>query len=311
MPNSFGTSGVTSSGGIQWFPDPFMDYSGMYTPRNLRTMLRWCEMMWAHNGTYRMALERVVAYFLTKIEIQEVSDAIKKRYEEFLNDTLQVMAHMRMVGLDFVFYGNSFTSTYVPFRRYLRCTACKFERPVENVTYTFQTFKFYAACPKCKSRCEHEVADRRSMEQDKFQVIRWNPHQMHILFHPFSHRSQYLYKIPDNFKRYIREGKPFHVQYTPWEVIEAIRDDNLFAFHDDVIFHLKEDTLAGIENRGWGIPRAVSYFKQGFYIQILKRYNEALAMDYIVPWRVVTPGGARGNPKIDPLLNANLGEFLF
>lgn len=305
----FGAGRSGPSSGTQWFPDPFLDYSGMYTPRNLRSMLRWCELFWAHNGTYRMALERVVAYFLTKIEILEVSDSIKKKYEEFLNDTLKAISVMRLIGLDLVFYGNSFSSQFVPFRRYLRCTCCRLERPIEHTTYSFVRFKFYAACPKCKQRCEHKSSDRRSMEQDKLKIIRWNPHNMNILFHPLSHEMRYFYRIPEDFKRNIKEGRPFHLQFTPWEYVEAIEKDQLFGFNDNIVFHLKEDTLSGLQNRGWGIPRALSNFKQGFYIQVLKRYNEALAMDYIVPWRVITPGGPRGHNKLDPLLNANLGEF--
>lgn len=310
VPMSSGPSGQVGSSGVQWFPDPFLDYSGMYTPRNLQSMLRWCELMWAHNGTYRMALERVCAYFLTKVEVLDVADAVKKNYEEFLNDTLRVTAQLRMVGLDFLFYGNSFTSLFVPFRRYLRCKHCKFDRPIEQTLYTFRQFKFYSQCPRCNERGEQEVVDRRSMEHDKLRIIRWNPYDMQILHHPLSHDFRYLWRIPADFKSQVMKGIPFYLQYTPWEYIEAIKYNHLFGFHDNIIFHLKEDTLAGLQNRGWGIPRALSVFKQGFYIQVLKRYNEALAMDYIVPWRVVTPGRPAGPAgKVDPLLHANLGDF--
>ena len=302
-------AGTTSAHGVQSFPDPFLDYSGLYTPRDMRNLLFWCERFWAHNGTYRMAMERVCAYFLTKVEISEVSDELKKKYEEFLNDTLKVMSQLRNVGLDFLFYGNSFTTQYPPFRRYLRCEHCKLDRPIEKMAYTYRDFKFYATCPKCKYRGEHEMTDRRSMEQDKLRIIRWNPHQMQMLHHPLSHQCQYLYRIPADFKTSVREGKPFFIRYTPKEWLDAIKHDHLFAFDDDVVFHMKEDTLAGLQNRGWGIPRAFSNFKQGYYIQVLKRYNEALAMDYIVPWRVVTPAVARGQAKLDPLLHANMGEF--
>ncbi len=54
----------------------------------------------------------------------------------------------------------------------------------------------------------------------------------------------------------------------------------------------------------------MSNFKQGFYIQVLKRYNEALALDYIVPWRVITPAGPRGHPQLDPVFHANMGDFV-
>lgn len=302
--------GMTANAGTQWFPDPFLDYSGRYMPSNLKNMLRWCELFWSNNGTYRMALERVCAYFLTKVEVLDVPDEIKSEYEDFLDNTLRVTEKLRMVGLDFLFYGNSFTSVYVPFRRYLRCPKCNLDRPIERCVYHFRQFKFHGACPSCKYNGELKRVDRRSMEQDKLRIIRWNPHDMQLLHHPISHDASYLYKIPETFKQQIRQGKAFYLQHTPWEFIEAIRDNQSFRFNDNVIFHLKEDTLAGLQNRGWGLPRAISNFKQGFYIQVLKRYNEALALDYIVPWRVVTPDRPSGpSGKVDPLLHANMADF--
>lgn len=302
-------TGYGGSNNTQWFPDPFMDYSGMHTPKNLQSMLRWCELMWAHNGTYRMALERVIAYFITPVEVLDVTDSTKSRYEEYLNNTLQLSSVLRQIGLDFLFYGNSFSSLFVPFRRYLRCNSCNFEQPIEKCAYTYQRFKFYSSCVKCKYRGAFDYVDRRSMEQDKLRVIRWSPHNMNILFHPLSHNSKFVYRIPSDFKNEVMKGTPFYLQYTPKDFLETIeKQSDLFAFEDDVVFHLKEDTLSGLQNRGWGLPRALSNFKQGFYIQVLKRYNEALAMDYIVPWRVLTPG-SRGGQQVDTLLHANLGDF--
>lgn len=292
---------------MQTFPDPFQDYSGMYMPRDVSTMLRWCEILWGNNGTYRTAMERVVTYFLTQVEILDVSDGVRKRYLEFLNDMLKVISQIRMVGMDMLFYGNSFSSVFMPFRRYLRCSSCKFEQPIEEIVYEFKKFKFFGICAKCRAKGELDVVDRRSMEQDRLRVVRWSPHQMEMLFHPISHSVQYIYNIPSDFRRHIADGLPFYVRHTPWEFVEAIRDNKPISFYDNIVFHGKEETLAGLPNRGWGIPRALSNFKQGFYVQVLKRYNEAIALDYIMPWRLITPA-ARGS-GVDPALHINLGAF--
>ena len=299
-----------ATGSTQWFPDPFLDYSGIYTPSNLRAMLKWSELMWSSNGTYRMALQRVVAYFLTQVELIDVTDNVKKRYEEFLNDTLKVMSELRLIGLDFIMYGNSFSSVIMPFRRYLRCNNCKFEQPIKRVPYVFRNFKYYSSCIKCNCRGEHEAFDRRSTEQDKIRIKRWSPHDIELLYHPISHSCEYLYRIPEDLKRMVRQGKSFYLEHTPLKMIEAIEKDGMFKFDDERVFHFKEDTLAGLNNRGWGIPLALSNFKQGFYVQTLKRYNEAIALDYVVPWRIITPGRPSGpTGQVDPALHANLGGF--
>jgi len=306
-PNS--SLGIGGSQPTQWFGNPFFDQGSLYAPNNISSMLTMCEMLWSGNGTYRMAMERVCSYFLTEVEILDVPDGVKKKYKEFLNDSLDITSLLRSVALDFLFYGNSFSSPYIPFRRYLSCKSCRFEQPIDKVIYTFKQLKYYGKCQKCKATGELESIDRSTMEHDKFKIVRWNPHNIQLMFHPISHTAEYLLRPTGDMRRHVQLGTPFYIQNMPDELIRAAYDNTLFAFFDDMIHHMREDTLAGFENRGWGIPRAMSNFRQAFYVQVLKRYNEALALDYIVPWRVITPGGPRGADKIDPLLQANLGDF--
>lgn len=300
-------SSRAGSSRVQWFADPFADYASQNMPEAVDSMLRWCEMLWARNGTYRMALERVAAYFLTRVEFLDDDDQTKEQYDEYMHDTLDIISQLRTIALDFLFYGNSFSSYYSPPRRHLRCLHCRFERPLEEGIYVFRDFKFYGSCPSCNGHGEMELVDRPSYEADKLEIIRWNPHLIKILYHPLSHRSQYLFQIPGDLKANVRAGKHFHLLYTPKDFLDSIKDNTHFAFAPDSIFHMKEDTLAGLQNRGWGIPRAVNNFHQAFYIQVLRRYNEALAMDYVVPWRVLSPQSKGG--ELDPLLNQNMGRF--
>jgi hypothetical protein len=76
---------------------------------------------------------------------------------------------------------------------------------------------------------------------------------------------------------------------------------------------MKEQTLAGIYNRGWGIPRIISNFRQIWYVQVLRRFNEAIALDYVIPFRVITPAPAQnrsgGGNSIDPLNHMNGSDF--
>jgi len=42
--------------------------------------------------------------------------------------------------------------------------------------------------------------------------------------------------------------------------------------------------------------------KQAWYLQVLQRYNEAIALDYIIPFRVISPMPRPGaNGEIDEL----------
>ena len=292
------------------FPDPFFDYASTQMPRSLYDVMRWCEFIWMTNGTFRMASQRVVRYFLTKVELEDAGDDEKEKYEEFLDKQVKIIDVLAKIGDDWMCYGNSFTSLNIPFRRYLRCPRCKHERSIKYINYSFEGWAFKARCPSCSYEGEFERSDRRSVEQDKIKIIRWSPHEIRLLYHPVSHDMTYYWIPPADFKREIKKGNKFYIATTPWEIIEAIRRDQWFKFHPGVLYHAKEETLAGVRNAGWGIPRIMSNFKQAWYVQVLKRYNEAIGLDYIVPFRVITPAKGPGSGEVDPLYHTNIGSFL-
>ena len=293
------------------FPDPFCDYASTQMPNSMEDVLKWCEHLWLTNGTYRQAAQRVVRYFITKVELEGISDdGEKKKWDDYLEDTLGILDALSILGDDFMSYGNSFSSLYVPFRRYLVCPHCHIETPVERIDYKFEDYTFVGVCPskKCRRKVKFIRRDRRATEFAKLQIIRWSPHQIKLLHHPMGHKTDYLWEIPGEYKSEIKKGTAWYLESTPWEIIEAVKENKMFRFADNVIFHMCEETIAGVRNRGWGIPRLMSNFKQAWYIQVLKRYNEAIGLDYIVPLRILTPVPGSSS-QADPLVHANMSDF--
>ena len=124
------------------FPDPYLDYASTQMPRSIYDVLRWCEFVWITTGTYRMASQRVVRYFLTQIELTDADDTEKKKYQEFLEDEINMMEVLATAGDNYLCYGNDFMSINVPFRRNIRCPKCSLERPLENSNYSFDNYEF-------------------------------------------------------------------------------------------------------------------------------------------------------------------------
>ena len=207
-------------------------------------------------------------------------------------------------------YGNSFSSLFLPFDRFLRCRndACRLERPIEKVKFEWtKNFEFKGKCPACGWEGILERIDRKAAKDRDMRVIRWSPHFILIQYNVITHDYEYRLRIRDSWKRAIQRGDEFYLRTTPWEFIQTIKEDKLFKFSEGALFHMKEQTLAGVRTVGWGIPRFISNFKQIYYIQVIKRYNEALALDYIVPFRVITP--KPGSSKMaDPLLHQDLSK---
>lgn len=303
------------------FPDPFCDVASLSMPESIQTALRWTEYIMNANGPYRQAIDRVVSYFITDVEIYDVGEnktgrEEKDKYQTFIADTLSIQNVLKTVGMDYMTYGNSFTSLIVPFRRYLFCARCGFEMPLDRVVnseacaFSWQNFQFHATCPNCKYVGPWKHVDRRSGDTGHITVKRWSPHEIDILWDPYTGECSYVWKIPEDYRTLIKQGHLHHLERASWEVIQAIKNGQNLLFDKGIIFHLKEDALAGMRNRGWGISRVLANFREAWYYQILKRYNEAVALDYVIPFRVITPMPRGGDAQSsDPVHSINLSSF--
>jgi len=328
-------SQLSSFGGVGSgtnYPDPFMDLASLAVPNNMRSALYWAEYVYSMFGTYRMAMERVISYFLTDIEILDASDDETEKWTAFSDDTLDVKTLIQNMLRNRECYGNSFASVVRPFVRFLVCPKCGYTAPLKEVHGNphFQ-FKyapgepeeaFRARCPACKVGSGYsgpwKIKDEDDDNEKKLRVKVWNPHEMEILHDPYTDEVAYLWRIPEEYKRLLRTGQDgkgnlFHLERAPKEVLRAVARNQIYRFYPDSVFHMKEPTLAGIYNRGWGLPRIVSNFRQIWYVQVLRRFNEAIALDYVVPFRVITPAPAQGKTgggmNLDPMQLMNGADF--
>lgn len=298
------------------FPNPWDDIASLAMPETMNMVLRHCEYIAMHDGTYFQALNRLVSYFITNVEFDDISDDEVDKWTEFVNDTIDVKNWLSIAGRDVAVYGNAFFSVLPGFKRNIFCNSCRsIELPLSVVhdspsfNFRWESFRFNATCPKCKKSGEWKHVDRKVGDKYACIIKRWNPHDMEILWDPFSDECSYIWKIPQDYQKLIREGKLFHLERAPWEVIQCIAENRHLRFEDGVIFHMKEHALAGIRNRGWGIPKILSNFRQTWHLQVLRRYNEAIALDYIIPLRLISPENGSGGEKNDPLLNLSMNNF--
>ena len=315
--NSLGKGGASDDR----FPDPFCDVASLSMPESIQSALRWCEYILNANGPYRQAIDRVVSYFITDVEIKDIGEKSvgreeKEKFGQFLEETLSIKNVLHTVAMDYLTYGNSFTTLLVPFRRYLSCKKCGLEMPLDRVhntkqcAFAWKNFEFIATCPNCKNTGPWRHIDRRSGDTGNITVKRWSPHEMDLIWDPYTGDCTYVWKIPEDYRNMIRQGHLHQLERASWEVIQAIKDGKNLMFDKGVVYHLKEDALSGMRNRGWGISRVLANFRQAWYVQILQRYNEAVALDYVIPFRVITPAPRGGDPASgDPVHSINLSSF--
>ena len=313
--------------GENYFPDPFCDYASTVMPETMMEAHRWCEYIMNNNGVYKSAVKRVLSYFITEVEVgdENTGDDEKSKYEKFLNEVLQIKKVLFDVGMNFITYGNAFVSLVVPFHRYLYCPRCYTEHPL-RVVATYAPFQFRWEGYEFKAHCQAKNSDgtpcgyhgpwkhidRRTTNENDIRVKIWSPKEIEIKYDEFSGSRQYIWKIPESYKRKVREGHLHYLEHANWEVIECIKSGRNLEFLPDVLYHMFEEPLAGHDTGGWGISPILANFRQAWYVQVLHRYNEAIAMDYVMPFRVITPDGTRSASVEagDPVLGVNMGGFM-
>jgi hypothetical protein len=287
-------------------------------PETLDDAFEWCEYIIQANGIYRSALDRVISFFITEVEITGADREEKEKYQDFLHNTIGIQQVLKEVALDYLTYGNSISSLVVPFRRNLSCPSCGFEAPLKQImtnrkfSFQWSDFQFSANCPFCNFKGKWTHVDRRSTEETDLHIKRWNLKELDLLWDPYTEDVSHIWKIPNYYKQHLIRGHLHHLERAPWEVVQAIKHGNFIQFDEDIIYHAKEDTLCGILNKGWGISRVLTNFRQAWYVQVLHRQNEAIALDYIIPFRVLTPAarsGGVGGEMNDPLLTMDMGGF--
>ena len=76
-------------------------------------------------------------------------------------------------------------------------------------------------------------------------------------------------------------------------ILRAIGKDQAYTFNSDVILHLREPDLVGMQNGGWGVPQALYCYGTSRHNFGLRKMNEAITGDYMLPIRVFSPSQAK------------------
>lgn len=312
-PSGGGNSGSSNVG----FPLPWLDYASTAIPNSLTLVLRWAEYLWMSQGTYRQACQRTVRYFITDLQITDIEDDKAEDVKDILEHFVKIRSFLCEAGDAFICYGNVFLVRHIPFKRYLSCRCgclVPFDEAEEQGLYKWEGYQFLKSekgCPTCKAKgnTEHEkdpwhIHDSQSKDPKDVRLLLLNPHELEIAYHPYTKAKKFFWNIPTYITGGIQNGVPIMLRETPEEIIEACKTTKRLELDSSAIFHAAEPAPCGFYTGGWGLPRVISNFRLAFHYQVLNRFDQAIAMDYINGMRVISPevGTSNGNGAGDPLL---------
>lgn len=290
------------------YPSPFFDIAHTYLPVTVKQMFRWCRYYFLTNPLINATVFKLSEYPVTDIIIDHADAKVRKRWEEYFHDHLRFRALQIETGLDYHAYGNSLNSLGFPFKKYLRCVACRYQERADKIRHhwVFTNTSFRLTCPQCGNTAEAEAYDIYYKNPSGINIIRWNCEHIEINYNEVTGDTTHFYTIPPQVRNDIVIGKKDIVETIPQIFIQAIRQQKGIVFSKEMLFHMKRATLAQ-QDRGWGIPLILPVLKDTFYLQLMKKAQEAILLEHIVPLRLLFPQAGSG--ASDPYVSVNLADW--
>ena len=294
--------------GTKKYPNPFFDIPRNFMPKSIKTLFPYCRIYYYRNEFLNSVMKKLVSYPITDIIIENyetVED--KETWTNIFDNIIGLRDKLVEIGLSYNVLGNAIGSVNLTFRRYLKCEHCGEQSEVAKVTTRrFAEYKYRGRCPACnKENNKFEIVDVSSKTPEAVRLILWAPERLDIHFNEFTGDSKYYFTVNNLTKKQIRDGTLEVVDELPEIFLDAVHKDKKIQLDPNNIFHIKQPTLPE-DDQGWGKPVILPAMSLIFYMQILRRGNEAIAWEHVVPLRVLFPASQGAG---EPLANHNLGQW--
>jgi len=281
------------------FADPFLTPSTMHIPKDLRDTLDFSLYLFYINAQYRRATIRTVAHFVTDITFigKDGDAAEREELKTFMVDTLHIYDVLMQMGEEWGAVGNSFWRINYPFTRSLidkrgenRTEYTLSSFPESTVSFDINTLKYTVPDPKnSKKTVQFDFIDRKSTKYSKISLQPLEARNMTIQKSAISGKVSYIYRFDPDFISDLKKGELYQVNETPLEMLRAVKNNQDFKFADDVIFHFKAPTITGVSTRGWGIPEPLLNYRPIHQLQVYRKMDEQVGLDYLLPFRLFSP----------------------
>jgi len=289
------------------YPSPFFDLARNFIPRDIKTLFRYCRTFFYTNGFLRSVIDKLTEYPVTAILYDtDVDTKERDLYDKALHKQLKMKSFLIEIGMDFYTFGNAFVMAMLTHKRFLKCGSCEEEIPYENVNFEFKKFKFQGPCPACKAKLAFfTIRDEPIKSIKNFRLVRLAPDNIDVVYNSITGETAYFYDVPARVKNNIQKGNKFLLRTVPEIFLKAVKNKKKILLDNDNLFHFKAPSLAE-DDMGFGKPIILPALKDIYYLQTLRRGNEAIAHEHIVPKKAVSPANTVG---ADPFSSMNLGKW--
>ena len=291
------------------YPSPFFDLAHTYLPKTHKQLFWLCRYYFLTHPLINAAIAKMSEYPTTEIVIEHEDPEVVNHWRTFLEDQCAFRPFQISCALDRYVQGNSLVGISYPFEKYITCASCRFTEQARRIRkrWRYAGSRFLLDCPRCGERREATAQDQYMKNASGIGLIRWNVENVEIEHSEFTGKSSYYYRIPRAVGNDITMGKQATIETIPQIFIEAHKKQKAIRFSRENIFHLRRESLSSGQSPGWGTPLLFPVLKDTFYLQLMKKAQESLLLEHIVPLRVLFPQAGSGSS--DPFTNVDLTSW--
>lgn len=293
------------------YPSPFFDLASTYFPESVKDLFKFCVYYYNTNCIVPAIVNKLAEYpvtdlvFATETEKKE----LQEKWKTLFNDQLNMHRVLHEAGLDMGVYGNCFLGIYLPFKRFLVCPVCgatNHFQSCKDIKIKGKKLKVSGTCPSCGQPTTFEIKDRYIKSLKGINIIRYDPMSIDIVSDPVSGHRYYVWDPPQTYKTNIIEGKDLDAfERAPKIVLDAIAEDKVIRLRSNLFYHMKRPSLSG-QSSAWGYPLVMHALKSLYYLQTLKRAQEAIAVQHIIPlWILFPASGGNSSMPTASLIGLN------
>jgi hypothetical protein len=296
------TADGMSRSGVR-YPSPFFDIGHTYLPPSVKALLRWCRYYYLVNPLINTVIHKMSEYPITEIVLDEKNKAIRDKWDAMLGKHLRYRAFQIECGLDYFCYGMCLTTIHFPFSKWLICRHCGHKEKATKIFYKWRNLDYIIECAKCSEVGPAKVQDFYEKDARRIRLQRWNPEYVNVDPGFAGGDPTYTFELPLQLRNDVLLGKKNVLDTIPDVFVEAMRRNKFIAFAPENVFVMKRPIISQ-KDEGWGMPLIFPVLKDTFYLQILRKAQEAIAQEHIVPLRLLFPQA--GSASSDPYTTISL-----
>lgn len=292
----------------QTFSNPFFDLASTYTPPTVKALFGFTRHFHLSHGIISAINNKAAEYPITDLLLTHSDGGVVSKWDELMQGVLNYRTHQLEINLDYFVYGNAFVSPSLPFTKVLICGSCKKEHNALKVRalWRYNNSGFWLACPACGQSDWAKARDDYYPRVNDVSLIRWNPELVQLFYNEATGHVDYSLDFSAEFKNWITMGRKDLVATTPQEILEAVKTQRMLVFDRRAVYHMRRPGLSGMTGR-WGVPLMMPVMKDALYMQIMKKSQEAVLLQHLVPQVFLFPQPATSGA--DPFTTTSLADW--